>query len=317
MRLRFGRKEAIEVRSVGCVRKQRSLNFMNRVIVVGGSGFVGSAFAKAAVDSFAVVSTTRDGRGNTLALDLLHPEKFRYDEIQSGDSILFSAAISSPDICGKDPQLARQINVNGPAHFLRIAAKRGARIVFLSSDTVLGPSANPAYEDAVINPVGEYAAMKSEMEGILRVEGIAKTVRLSLVISLQDKFSAYVLKNVRQREPITLLHPIYRNAVHLLDVIQLFKRLFKDWGAFPIGSVHACGSRCLSRIGIAEQLFECVGYSGRFGVERPADDFYRQRPEQIMMGSRYFSQILGREPLSMAQGYRAELNASLSKDQNE
>jgi dTDP-4-dehydrorhamnose reductase len=196
-----------------------------------------------------------------------------------------------------------------------MAAKRGARVLFLSSDTVLGSKDQPADEDTAVNPVGDYAKLKSEMESTLLAEGLAKVVRLSLVISLQDKFSSYILRNVRQGAPITLLHPIYRNAVHLVDVILLFRRLFQEWEAHPVRLIHACGSRCLSRIGVAEQLFECLNYSGKFEVQRPPEDFYCQRPERIMMQSRHLAQILCREPLSMAIGYKMELNSSLSKNQ--
>ena len=278
-----------------------------RLLVVGGSSYVGTACQRALRDSFEVSATSRTGAGGTLALDLGRPEAFDYAAIRPGDGVLVCAAISSPDVCANDHRLAQQVNVTGPKYFAQKTVERGANVLFLSSDTVLGPTEQPADENAPVRPAGAYANMKCEMENFLLAETPAKIVRLSLVMSLQDKFTRYVRDCVRRGSPPSLLHPLYRNAVHLADVTRLIGELLGHWPSHSCRIVHAGGSRCLSRIGLAEQLFGCLGYSGGYAVDRPGAEFYQNRPERIELRSLHLAALLGREPLAIAAGYAGEL----------
>jgi dTDP-4-dehydrorhamnose reductase len=240
-------------------------------------------------------------------LDLLQPAKFAYATITAKDTILFCAAISSPEVCGSNPSHAHQVNVAGPAYFLRQATQQGARIIFLSSDTVVGPTETPADETAAPNPHGNYACLKREVEDILLADSTAKILRLSLVVSLYDKFTSYLRKCLRENQPPALLHPLYRNAVHVSDVAAVIERLTTDWPSHPARIIHAAGPRCISRIGLAEQYFESVGYNGRYLIQQPDAKFFAQRPERIVLCSRHLAGILGREPRSIASGYKLEL----------
>ncbi len=242
-----------------------------------------------------------------MRLDLSKPEDFDYSVLRPGDTALVCAAISSPDVCGREPALARQVNVLGPDYFVRHAAERGARGIFLSSDTVIGATNQAADESATPSPHGLYGQMKWELEQRLRALPSTKVLRLSLVISLKDKFTSYLRQCLQEGKPPSLLHPIYRNAVHISDVIALVDHLTRHWERSPANLIHVSGPRCISRIGVAESLFECVGYSGPYSVETPPGAFYAQRPERIETKSAHFGSILGRDPVSIGQGYRSSL----------
>jgi dTDP-4-dehydrorhamnose reductase len=281
-----------------------------RLLIVGGNSYVGAACHQALRRTLAVSVTTRNGAAGTISLDLLQTETFRYDTILPGDTLLFCAAVSSPDVCGNNPSLAHRVNVAGPAFFLRRALRQGARVIFLSSDTVIGPTEVSVDETATPNPHGHYARLKQELEDILLAESAAKILRLSLVVSLQDKFSAYLRQCLREGKTPSLLHPLYRNAIHLSDVITLTERLTTGWDHHSARLIHVAGPRCISRIGLAEQFFECVGYSGLYEVERPTAAFYEERPKKIALHSLYLRSILGRDPISIAAGYGMELNSN-------
>ena len=278
-----------------------------RLLIVGSRSYIGAACYQALQGTFDIRLTNRDGSNGAAPLNLLQPDDFAYSSLGPRDTILFCAAISSPDVCGSNPAMARQVNVTGPTLFLRRALGQGARAIFLSSDTVVGPTAGFADETVVPKPHGHYASFKKELEDILLAESATKILRLSLVISLQDKFTAYLQQCLHEGKTPALLHPIYRNGVHVSDVVALVRNLTLDWDCHPARLIHVAGPRCLSRIGLAEQLFECIGYSGPYTVEKPAEAFYNQRPERIALQSLHLKKILGREPISIATGYRMEL----------
>jgi dTDP-4-dehydrorhamnose reductase len=278
-----------------------------RLLIVGGNSYVGGACHQALGDAFEIRTTTRQGSNGSLALDLAQPEKFAYASLSPADTVLFCAAISSPDVCGNNPALAHQVNVAGPAYFFRQAGQQGARLIFLSSDTVVGPAEAPADETVAPRPHGKYACLKRELEDLLLAGSTAKILRLSLVVSLQDKFTSYLRKCLRENQPPSLLHPLYRNAVHVSDIAAVTARLATGWSSYPARVIHAAGPRCISRVGLAEQFFEAVGYDGRYTVQLPDPEFYAQRPERIALRSLHFAGILGRDPCSIAAGYRMEL----------
>jgi dTDP-4-dehydrorhamnose reductase len=74
---------------------------MNKIIVAGASGYIGKPLliqAKQTLPSIGASSNNKD----LIKLDLEHPGKFDYNFINFSDVIIFTAAISSPDICSRE-----------------------------------------------------------------------------------------------------------------------------------------------------------------------------------------------------------------------
>jgi UDP-glucose 4-epimerase len=152
----------------------------DKVLVTGGAGFIGSHTVDALLErgsqvwvldnlSTGTLRNLRRWRGNP---------KFHFRKntvIQSKivdslagkvDAVLHLAAIVSPYLSVKKPQIVNEVNVSGTLNVLRAAVKRKVeRIVFASSSSVYGnQTILPISESNPLEPVTPYGVSKLAAE---------------------------------------------------------------------------------------------------------------------------------------------------------
>src|SRR5262249_48570044 len=78
--------------------------------------------------------------------------------------VLHAAALASVAECQRDPQRARQVNVQATALLAELAAEGRARLVFVSTDLVFDGEHAPYRETDSAAPLSLYGATKAEAE---------------------------------------------------------------------------------------------------------------------------------------------------------
>ena len=154
-----------------------------RVVITGGSGFVGSN----------LISNLRNSGIDVRNLDV-RPSPWHNDitirrditkslevaEIGDCDSIVHLAAVHRDDVTPKS--LYHDVNVTGTENVVAFAEKRNVKkIVFFSSVAVYGFAEPGAGEDAETRPFNEYGSTKLQAETILK-DWSAKSLDRSLTI---------------------------------------------------------------------------------------------------------------------------------------
>jgi dTDP-4-dehydrorhamnose reductase len=130
-------------------------------IIIGKNGFI----AKKLLSRNEYQFTTSDvNDSSAFYLDLKNSNEFDYTCLNEKTAIIFLAAVSSPDECNNNYKEAYKINVTGTVSFIRQAIKKGAKVLFFSSDVVYGNTTKSVDENSEINPFGNYAKMKDEVE---------------------------------------------------------------------------------------------------------------------------------------------------------
>ena len=271
-----------------------------KVVVVGSHGYIARRTIQVLQDiqTHVVPVSSRAGAGE-LCLDLRWTQFFCYEEIYRGDVVLMAAAISSPDICRDQRDFVISVNVTGTMDFLSRCLDRGARIIFLSSDTVYGERASDFDETATCNPVGEYAMMKHEVEGRFLGNPSFKTIRLSYVFSREDKFTKYLCGCAERGEEAEIFHPFNRAVVHRDDVVQGAIALARRWDEFPQSVINFGGPDVISRIEFAQTMKDSVLPALRFRQIDPAEEFFANRPRIIQMKSPLLASLLERPARSL------------------
>ncbi|MRR54800.1 MAG: NAD-dependent epimerase/dehydratase family protein [Deltaproteobacteria bacterium] len=278
-----------------------------QVFVIGSKGYLGAAaVARLAAAGIAVRAVSSRPNAGMLQLDLVRAAEFAYDEVGSGDLVLMTAANSSPDFCRTQPELARDINVEGTGFFIERCLERGARVVFFSSDTVYGPGEDERSEDAICHPAGEYAAMKREVESRFAQHDAFKVLRLSYVFSRHDKFTSYLVACARDGREAELFHPMLRRCVYLGDLLDLLQLFCRPGQQVPDSIVNVCGPELLSRVDLAELFQTRVSAVLRYRIIDPPLGFFEARPQVINMSDATFSRLLGRRPTSISGAMQAE-----------
>ena len=287
-----------------------------RFLIAGARGYIGSAALKRLLaegaDVLPLSSSPSEGFG---LLDLGNPESFDSFSIGEGDLILLTAAISSPDVCAKDPERVRRINVEGTSEFISTCIRKGARVIFFSSDTVYGERADEFDESAACNPAGDYAMMKHEVEKRYCGNPAFKAIRLSYVFSIEDKFTVYLRGCAERGEEAAIFHPFYRAVVHRDDVVEGAIALARQWGKFPQAVINFGGPDVISRIEFAQTLKDTMLPALRFRRIEPEPEFFTNRPRVIRMKSPLLASLLGcpAHPLRRAAQSEFELK---ERDEN-
>lgn len=275
------------------------------VFVIGGSGMVGRALIAAHPGWISV------GRGQAVEMDLsTHgPQSPAPAFGAPADCVVFSAAMSKPGDCEKNPALCEQINITATGALIQSWLERGTRVVFFSSDLVFDGSAPTYPEDTPHAPVGIYGNSKSRIEKRFQGHPLFKVARLSYVVSPEDGFTAQIAAHARESRLFTVLDPLWRSAVAIDDVVAGIGALADNFEAVEPGVINFGGPATRSRSDMAAAFQAAWQEPIAVAVERPPADFYRLRPERIDLLTERFAAVLGRRPLSVEAAYQAMVPA--------
>ncbi len=148
---------------------------MNRYVVTGGAGFIGSALVRGLLAEGAgrvsVIDNLLTGREENLAevgaaVDLHRADIRAYDAVAAllrGAEVVFHlAAIPSVPRSISEPVLSHEVNIDGTFHVLRACAEGGVkRVVYAASSSAYGDTeVLPKVETMPPRPRSPYAAQK-------------------------------------------------------------------------------------------------------------------------------------------------------------
>lgn len=140
---------------------------MIRLLVTGGQGMLGRAFAQQAT-LLADVAAWAPGRDE---LDVRDADALvRAADRAEGGWIVHCAARVDVEGCAREPEAARAVIVDGTRNAVRAAKAVGARIFYPQSFLVYDGATNPIGDDETPRPLSLYGELKYEAEQIIRAE---------------------------------------------------------------------------------------------------------------------------------------------------
>jgi GDP-4-dehydro-6-deoxy-D-mannose reductase len=147
---------------------------MSRVLVTGGTGFVGSylvPYLQSNGDDVTVLASRSNPSMNSSThyydVDVRHTAAVRAVVRDSApDFIYHLAAISTLAMAATNPELTYEVNVLGAYNIFEAAMNQSSpvRVLNISSSQVYAPSASRLNEDAPVVPAGPYASSKAMTE---------------------------------------------------------------------------------------------------------------------------------------------------------
>jgi dTDP-4-dehydrorhamnose reductase len=265
---------------------------MARILITGGSGFLGGHLAVAAAaagnDVIAAFHAHRPEGGpavHWLRLDL-EDEGGTFEAVRSAHPqiVLHAAAMAKPDDCAREPEKAKRVNTGGSRAVARACAAVGARLVLVSTDLVFDGGTPPYAEDAPVRPLSLYGRTKLLAERAV-LEGVpdAAAARVTLLYGRPaiegSSFSETLRTSWQAGKTTALFTDQYRTmigganlAAALLELAHSdFRGLIHLGGAERI-SRFEFGLRLAARLGVDPALIrpsEMADYSPP--ALRPAD----------------------------------------------
>lgn len=269
----------------------------HKLIIFGGSGYIGSHLIERLKKSNRKFLTAGRSLENDLFLDLRDPDPDALAVLSTGDTVIFLAAISSPEFCSKFYDDAYRINVTNTCKVIRSLLAKNIRVLFASSDVVYGPTDQAVDELSSVYPSSPYASMKTSVEETFAGDPNFNVMRLSYVWSIDDKFTQFVVGSAKKQERIDVFHPFIRSIVTLHDVLDFITCYCTSPERFP-PITNLAGTEFMSRVDLMQELNKYLDVE--YTILYPEKEFFKHRPEKILMESRFLASILGREPEQVA-----------------
>lgn len=251
---------------------------------------------------------TRSETAKSKAFDLAAPSSHDVENVEDGDIIVLLAANSSADACHWDYDDTYCVNVVGTGQLISLCLRKGARVIFFSSDLVFGNTDAPCHELTSVCPFGNYARMKLEIETMFSNEKNFKVLRLSTVLSKDARFIRYLSSCDEDGRIAEIYDSFYRNFVFLGDVAEAVFKLGLTFAEYENQCFHLCGNELLSRVNLVEIYRQTVSDHLQYIVKEPLTAFFEARPKKIEFCSIYLDKLLGRRPTEISQAMKIEFN---------
>jgi dTDP-4-dehydrorhamnose reductase len=233
-----------------------------KLLITGGSGYLGRHLTARAIDSFHVLSTY-SAHADQIKAGQAYPLNLTDREQVLGliadlkpQAIIHTAALNPGR--GTDQEMS-QVNALGSRYVAEAAMLIGARLVHVSSDVVHSGKNAPYADEAPPTPINGYGRSKAQAEAaVAEIDPTAAIVRTSLIYGLveMDRGTAGFVKRLHSGQPLILFSDVIRQPVWVETLAEALLKLVElDYA----GTLNVVGSQALTRQEFGQRLLAWWG----------------------------------------------------------
>jgi len=245
-----------------------SFKNMTKLLVIGGSGLVGSTILRYSPDSWDITATYNLHpqnmiHANFIKIDLLDDANPILDLIEKiqPDFVVHAVAYPSVDFCEEEHLLADKLHVEKTQKITDVCKNLDSKLLFLSTDAVFEGELNKKYTEIdSTNPVNYYGLTKLRAEKIILNSSKNNVVlRTAVVYGYHEKsrFTNWILDSLRQNKSVDPFIDQYNTPTLVNDLV---KSIFLIFEKNISGLFHATGPSCTNRFEFAIELAEKFNY---------------------------------------------------------
>jgi len=237
-----------------------------RVLVVGGSGLIGSELVRKFVESDAQVAFTYNSSSagipgaTAIKMNSIYMKEVN-DAIDTfnPDIVIQASAIASVDVCENEKELCRSVNFIGTKNIVNVCKKSGTKIVYISTAAVFDGTKTGYEADDATLAVNYYGETKIEGEEYVAKSGLPFLIvrtdmpygwtrtekKDNIVLSLLDKF--------RKGNEVKEIDDRFVNPTHMGNFAEVLLALIRKNAN---GFYNIAGKDYLSRYEFAQRVAE-------------------------------------------------------------
>ena len=241
-----------------------------KILVTGASGLLGLNLSLGMIETHTIVGVDRNRLAGTpfeiVKADLLEPGACSrlIDEVRP-DAIIHTAAVANLDACEADPETAHLLNAEVPGQLAELCAKRGIRMIHISTDAVFDGTKDGIYtEDDTPNPLSIYARTKLEgEEAVLSGNADAIVARVNFFgwsLSGERSLSEFFVNHLSLDKQCDGFTDVWFCPLFVGDLaITLIRMLAKSLS----GMYHVVGSEALTKYDFGVKIASQFGFDDK------------------------------------------------------
>ena len=241
------------------------------------------------------------------ALEDLHP-----------DTVIHTAAMTSPDLCEKNPRIARAVNVEGTREVARWAEAKGARMIYFSTDLIFDGKQGWYREEDTPGPLNLYGRTKLEgEEQVLRICTRWVIVRMALSYGetrgAGGDWTLSMRKALSAGGTLRLYTDQFRTPAYIGDTAEAVFRLARH---DKNGIYHMGGADRISRYGFGRVFCRLFGLEAERFVPVRMEEVRMDAPraKDCSLDTEKIRREIGLAPCGVEQGLRRQKQAEAALD---
>ena len=294
---------------------------MDKLLVIGGTGLVGSKLASMAASygfqPYITQNTRKSTFPNSARLDVTdHDATLRLVREVQPKVIVNTAAVTNVDYCETHMEEAENVNVGGTRNLAEAAQKTDGRLIQISTDSVFDGTLGHYTEFDAPHPLNYYAMTKLEAEKVVSQLSNYAIARPSVVHGWHSQiigepssstkpmnFAMFVLDKLKKNETVRAIRDQYSSPTLAENLSEALLRLAKSP---ENGIFHTAGRSCLSRYEFAMKLTQVFGYPTKLVQPVFTNEFPQQaeRPKNCCLRVEKAEKALGMRFLTAEEGIR-------------
>jgi len=285
-----------------------------KLLVIGGSGLVGSTLINYSYKNYDVHYTFND---NMIQFDNIPNTKIELlndihkllkliDEYRP-HVIIHTVAHPSVDECERSPEMAKKLHVDITKEISKISAKINSKLIYFSTDAVFDGQTQEKYlESDIPNPINYYGKTKLEAEKIVQNSSSKNVILRPAVIygwHKKSRFTNWIIESL-QNGNIVDPHIDQYNTPTLVDdlVNSIIQIIEKDIS----GLFHSTGKTCVNRYELSIIIAEIFGFDKK--LIRPVTSIekkqYAPRPVNTCLDSTKLEKATNYQFKNIKEGIR-------------
>ncbi len=251
---------------------------MNKLLIIGGSGFLGGHLADMAPcqwDTFASFYTTpikKNRRFKTIRLDIRSKEDVETVIFQISPRVIINTA-AVPDIykCETKDALAWGVNFTGAENIADAAEKTGARLIHISTDLVFDGIKGNYSEEDIPKPISIYGKSKLAADDYIKSSNSNYfIIRPSLIygwpLNSSSSFFENLLKRIQHGQTYRGFTDEFRNPIYVKELGAVILRMARANTSNEV--FHVSGPEKMSRYDFATRA--CTAFDLETALVLPA-----------------------------------------------
>lgn len=242
-----------------------------RILITGGSGLLGSNTAKIAAKDFEVYATYNSHPSQIEGCQFVHLDIKDKRQVLSvfekvkPDLVIHTAGLVNVDYCEEHEDEAWVINVDGTENVTLAAKEVGAKLVYISTDSVFDGKKGMYTEEDIPHPLTVYARTKLEGEKRVRCwlpdSIIIRTVFYGWSLYSKKSLAEWVVDNLRAGKKLKMWTDAFFSPILVNNLAEVLLAMHSQnlGGIYHVASKERC-----SKYAFGQEVAQAFGLNGNY-----------------------------------------------------